>query len=278
VRSRLIFMEVIIQPKKKTRINWKELWGYRELFYYFTWRDVKVRYKQTLLGASWAIIQPFTTMVVFTLFFNHVAGIKSGSVPYAIFSYTGLLFWNYFASAFGQISNSLVGNQGVITKIYFPRIIIPTSATLLGLVDFFFAAIVFAGISFYYHIAPGLEGLLLVIPMLILCLITALGAGILFASLNVKYRDVRSIVPFIIQIGLFLTPVIYPVSLVPHKYQWVLSLNPVSSVINTMRASLLHQGTINWAQLGISTLSAVIILWIGLTYFKHTERQFADII
>lgn len=274
----LIFMEIIIQPKKRTQINWKELWSYRELFYYFTWRDIKVRYKQTLLGASWAIIQPFATMVVFTLFFNHVAGIKSGAVPYAIFSYTGLLFWNYFASALSQVSNSLVGNQGVITKIYFPRIIIPASATLLGVVDFFFAAIVFAGLAFYYHIAPGTEGLLMILPMLILSVIAALGVGTLFAALNVKYRDVRSIVPFIVQIGLFVTPVIYPVSLVPHKYQWILSLNPMSSVINTMRSGLLHQGSINWAQLGISCVSAFILLWIGIAYFKRTERQFADII
>ena len=271
-------MEIVIQPKKKVRIDWKELWNYRELFYYFTWRDIKVRYKQTLIGAGWAIIQPFATMVVFTLFFNKVAGIKSGAVPYAIFSYTGLLFWNYFASAFGQVSNSLVGNQGVITKIYFPRIIIPASATLLGVVDFFFASVVFAGLTIYYHITPGLEGLLMIIPMLVLSIITALGAGIFFASLNVKYRDVRAIVPFIIQIGLFLTPVIYPVSLIPHKYQWLLSLNPMSSVINTMRSGLLHQGSINWAQLGISVLSACVFLWIGLTYFKRTERQFADII
>jgi len=271
-------MEIAIKPKKKLRIDWRELWSYRELFYYFTWRDIKVRYKQTLLGALWAIIQPFATMVIFTLFFNHVAGIKSGAIPYAIFSYTGLLFWNYFASTLGQVSNSLVGNQGVITKIYFPRIIIPASATLLGVVDFFFASIVFAGLAVYYHIVPGLTGILLAMPMLLLTLIAALGAGTFFSSLNVKYRDVRAIVPFIIQVGLFLTPVIYPVSLIPHKYQWLLSLNPVSGVINTMRAGLLHQGSINWAQLGVSTLSACVILWIGIAYFKRTERQFADII
>jgi len=271
-------LETIIKPRSKTTIDFKEVWAYRELFFFFTWRDIKVRYKQSVLGAGWAIIQPFATMVVFTLFFNKVAGIKSGAVPYAIFSYTGLLFWNYFSSALNQVSNSLVGNQGVITKIYFPRIIIPISATLLGLVDFFFAAIVFAVLTIYYHITPGLEGLLLVLPMLLLSLITALGVGTFFASLNVKYRDVRAIIPFIIQLGLFLTPVIYPVSSIPHKYQWILSLNPLSSVINTMRAGLLHQGSVNWADLGISVISATVFLAIGIWYFKRTERQFADII
>jgi lipopolysaccharide transport system permease protein len=271
-------MELTIQPQKKLRIDWKELWSYRELFYYFVWRDIKVRYKQTLIGASWAIIQPFVTMIVFTLFFNKVAGIKSGAVPYAIFSYTGLLFWNYFTTAFGQASGSLVGNQQVITKVYFPRIIVPVSATLLGLVDFFFAAVVFAGLAIYYHIAPGMDGLVMFLPMIVISFITALGMGTFFAALNVKYRDVRAIVPFIIQLGLFLTPVIYPVSLIPHKYQWILSLNPMSGVINTMRAGLLHQGSINWADLAISCISALVLLWVGMTYFKYTERRFADII
>ena len=269
---------VVIKPRDKTAINFKELWHYKELFYFFTWRDIKVRYKQSALGAGWAIIQPFATMVVFTLFFNKVAGIKSGAVPYAIFSYTGLIFWNYFSSAFSQVSSSLVANQGVITKIYFPRIILPVSATLLGLIDFFFAAIVFTGLEFYYHIAPGLSGILMLAPMLALSLITALGLGTFFASLNVKYRDVRAIVPFIIQLGLFLTPVIYPISQIPHKYQWILSLNPMSSVINVMRAGLLHQGSINWANLGVSVISAGVLLWLGIAYFGRTERQFADII
>jgi lipopolysaccharide transport system permease protein len=270
--------EIIIKPKDKISINFREIWHYRELFYFFTWRDIKVRYKQTAIGASWAIVQPFTTMIVFTLFFNKVAGIKSGNVPYAIFSYTGLLFWNYFSSALTQVSGSFVANQAVITKIYFPRIIIPMSATLLGVVDFFFASIVFGGLAVYYHIVPGGEGLLLVIPMLLLSVLTALGVGTLFAALNVKYRDVSSLVPFVVQIGMFVTPVIYPVSLVPHRFQWILSLNPMSSVIDTMRAGLIHQGSINWAQIGISCVSAAVILWIGLSYFKHTERQFADII
>lgn len=271
-------METIIKPQKKLAINLKELWRYRELFYYFTWRDIKVRYKQTLIGASWAIIQPFITMVVFTLFFNKVAGIKSGAIPYAIFSYTGLLFWDYFSSSLNQVSNSLVSSQSVITKIYFPRIILPISSTLLGLVDFFFASIVFAVLMIYYKIVPGFAGVALVIPMLLLSLITCLGIGSFLAALNVKYRDVKAAIPFIIQIGLFLTPVIYPSSLIPNRFHWLTNLNPMSSIINTMRAGLLHQGTINWGSLLISTLVAIIILVLGILYFRKAEREFADII
>lgn len=271
--------EIVIRPQHKLAINLKELWDYRELFYFFAWRDIKVRYKQTAIGASWAIIQPFVTMVVFTLFFNRVAGIQSGSaLPYAIFSYSGLLFWNYFSSTLNQVANSLVSNQAVITKIYFPRIIAPISATLLGLVDFFFAAIVFAGLMVYYKIVPGAAGLLLLTPMLVLSLIACLGVGSFLAALNVKFRDVRAAIPFIIQLGLFLTPVIYPVSLVPKRFQWLLSLNPMSGVINTMRASLLHQGMIDWHGLLISTISAIVMLLLGIAYFKRTEREFADII
>lgn len=271
--------ELVIKPQKRLNISLRELWAYRELFYFFAWRDIKVRYKQTAIGATWAIIQPFVTMVVFSLFFNRVAGIKSpGGIPYPIFSYTGLLFWDYFSNSLSQVSNSLLANQSVITKIYFPRIIAPMSATLLGLVDFFFAGIVFAGLMVYYHITPGLVGILMLIPMLALSLAAALGVGTFLAALNVKYRDVKAIVPFIIQLGLFLTPVIYPVSLVPKRFQWILNLNPMSGVINTMRAGLLHQGMIDWRGLLVSTISALVLLALGFAFFKRTEREFADII
>lgn len=268
----------VIQPKKRLAIDWKEIFAYRELFYFFAWRDIKVRYKQTLIGAGWAILQPLITMVVFTIFFNKVAGISSGELPYAIFSYSGLLFWNFFSNSLGTVSNSLLANQAVITKIYFPRIITPVAATLLGVVDFFFAGLVFAGLMIYFQIVPGLAGLLLLVPMLLLTLITSLGLGMLLAALNVKYRDVRAAVPFIIQLGLFLTPVIYPLSMIPERYQWLAYLNPMAGVINTVRAGLLHQGTIDWGGLGLSTLVAVILLVIGVRYFSKTERGFADII
>ncbi len=270
--------EIIIKPQKFVGVNFREIWKFRELFYFFTWRDVKVRSKKTLIGASWAIIQPFVSMVVFTVFFNKVAGIQGDGLPYPIFSYAGLLFWNYFSVALGTVSNSLIANQSIVTKVYFPRIMIPVSGTLLGIVDFFFAALVFAGLMVYYHITPGITGLLLVFPMLLLTLISALGVGCIFAALNVRYRDVRAAVPFVTQIGLFLTPVIYPVSSIPEKYQWLLSLNPIATVINTMRASLLHQGTINWGSIGISFLVATAVLVFGVLIFGRTEREFADII
>lgn len=270
--------DLVIKPRQRAAINVRELWAYRELVYFFAWRDLKVRYKQTITGASWAIIQPFVTMVVFTLFFNKVAGIKSGGIPYAIFSYAGLLFWIFFSSSLTQVSNSLVANQAVITKIYFPRIILTISATLICLVDLFFAFIIFVGLLIYYRIAPDAIGVLLVLPMVLLSLVTSLGVGSFFAALNVKYRDIRSVLPFVIQLGLFLTPVIYPVSLIPGRFRWLVGFNPMASVVNTMRAGLLHQGSIDWGQLALSTAVALVLLAFGLSYFQKTQHEFADVI
>lgn len=273
-------VETIIKPKKHLAIDWKELRAYRELFFYFAWRDVKVRYKQTAIGASWAIFQPFITMVVFTLFFNRVAGIQTGSqaVPYAIFSFIGLIFWNYFSNALTRAGNSLVDNQSVVTKVYFPRLIPPVSSTIVSLIDFGFALIVYVGLMLYFRIAPTPLGIILFIPAVILTFIAATGPGLFLAALNVKYRDVKQIMPFIIQTGLFLTPVIYPVTSVPQQYQWLLYLNPMTGVINAMRSSLLGLGTINWPLTALSVLSALIMFVIGLYYFKAKEREFADII
>lgn len=273
-------IETIIKPKKRMAVDWKELKAYRELFFYFAWRDVKVRYKQTAIGASWAIFQPFITMVVFTLFFNRVAGIQTGSeaVPYAIFSFIGLLFWNYFSNALNRSANSLVDNQSVVTKVYFPRLIPPISSTIVSLIDFCFALLVYIGLMFYYQIPPTVLGLLLFLPAVALTFVAATGPGLFLAALNVKYRDVKQILPFIIQTGLFLTPVIYPVTAVPQQYQWILYLNPMTGVINAMRSSLLGLGSIDWALTGLSVLSALLMFWFGLYYFKGREKEFADII
>lgn len=273
-------IETIIKPKKRMAVDWKELKAYRELFFYFAWRDVKVRYKQTAIGASWAIFQPFITMVVFTLFFNRVAGIQTGNkaVPYAIFSFIGLLFWNYFSNALNRSANSLVDNQSVVTKVYFPRLIPPISSTIVSLIDFCFALLVYIGLMFYYRIPPTALGLLLFLPAVALTFVAATGPGLFLAALNVKYRDVKQILPFIIQTGLFLTPVIYPVTAVPQQYQWILYLNPMTGVINTMRSSLLGLGSIDWALTGLSVLSALLMFWFGLYYFKGREKEFADII
>lgn len=272
--------ELVIRPQKRMHINLKELLSYHELFFYFAWRDVKVRYKQTAIGAVWAILQPFVTMVVFTLFFNKVAGIESGNdaVPYAIFSYTGLLFWNYFSQALTRSANSLVDNQSVITKVYFPRLIPPLSSTLVALIDFGFASIVFIGLLIYFQFAPTLLGMLVLIPALLVTFIAASGAGMFLAALNVKYRDVKQALPFLIQTGLFLTPVIYPITQVPQKYQWVLYLNPMTGVINAMRASFLGTAPVNWPLTAISVASAIFLFAFGLYYFKGREKEFADII
>ncbi len=271
---------VVIRPKKRLAIDWKELKEYRELFFYFAWRDVKVRYKQTAIGIAWAIIQPFTQMVVFTLFFNKVAGIQSGSkaVPYAIFSYIGLIFWNYFSAALSRSASSLVANAGVITKVYFPRIIVPISSTIVSMIDFAFASIVFVGLLFYFKFAPTPLALVLVIPAIVVTFLAATGLGFLFSAANVKYRDVQQALPFIIQVGLFLTPVIYPVSSIPAKFQWLLYLNPMTGVISAMRGAFLGDQVINWLLVSLSVVVSVVMFWLGLYYFKGREKEFADII
>lgn len=271
---------VVIRPKKRLTIDWKELKEYRELFFYFAWRDVKVRYKQTAIGILWAVLQPFIQMVVFTLFFNKAVGVQSGSagVPYAIFSYTGLLFWNYFSQALQRSANSLVDNQSVVTKVYFPRIIPPLSSTLVSLIDFGFASIIFIGLMIYFQFVPSLLGLVLIVPAIFVTFLAASGPGLFLAAVNVKYRDVKQALPFLVQTGLFLTPVIYPVTAIPEQYQWLLYLNPMTGVINAMRASFLGDGVINWPLTMLSVGMAVIMFIGGLYYFKGREKEFADII
>lgn len=270
---------VNINPNQDGSISFRELWNYRELFYFFSWRDIKVRYKQTALGASWAILQPFLATGIFTLFFNRVAGISSGDalVPYPVFAYLGLMYWNCYSSAIGAVSNSIVGSQGVISKIYFPRLIPPLSAVALSVVDFFFAGLAFIAVLAFYKVTPGLLGIIMLIPALILVVFGALGMGLFFAALNVKYRDVRSALPFIIQIMLFVTPVIYPISLIPERFRIYAYLNPAAGAISSVRAGFFGD-SINWAGLGMSALGALIMMIVGLWYFKRTERGFVDII
>jgi len=272
--------ELIIKPTKRLSINWREMITYRELFFYFAWRDIKVRYKQTAIGALWAILQPFIQMVVFTLFFNKAAGVGTGNdaVPYAIFSFTGLLFWNFFAQALTRASNSLVDNQSVVTKVYFPRLLLPLSSTLVGLIDFAFAFIVFIGLMVYFKFPPNIEGVIILLPALLVTFISASGLGMFLAAVNVKYRDVKQAVPFFIQIGLFLTPVIYPVTAVPQQFQWLLYLNPMTGVINVVRSAFLNTGPIDWQLTMLSVASALIMFAGGLYYFKGREKEFADII
>lgn len=268
----------VIKPHKSWGgIGFRELWDYRDLFYFFAWRDIKVRYKQTAIGILWAILQPFLIMIIFSIFFGKIAGLSSGEIPYPIFTYTGLLFWQYFANSLNSASDSLVVNQQMVQKIYFPRIILPLSATIVYFIDFIFASIIFVGLMFYYHFIPTFLGIILIIPSLIIVFLSFSGLGLFFSSINVKYRDIRYALPFFIQSLIFVTPVIYPTSILGDN-QWYLYLNPMSGVIETMRASLLGTGSINWTFFGISALSSLIFFLIGFLYFRKTERYFADLI
>lgn len=268
----------VIRPKKMFHLSdLKELWQYRELLYFFAWRDLKVRYKQTIIGAGWAIFQPFINMVVFSIFFGGLAKIPSDNVPYPIFVYVGLIFWQFFSSALSDTSNSLIGNQSIITKVYFPRLILPISSVVTKFVDFIIASLILIGLMFYYGYTPNLIGLLILPLLLIITFMAAVGGGLFLAAINVKYRDVRYALPFFIQILLFLTPVIYPAS-IAGKYSAILAINPMMGVIQNARAALLGTAPINWALLSISFLACLILLFIGIYVFKKIERYFADIV
>jgi len=272
-------MELIIKPKNKWwQLDLKEIWVFRDLFYFFTWRDVKVKYKQTVVGALWAIFQPFIIMVIFTIFFGKLAKLPSDGIPYPVFVYTGLLFWTLFSTSLAQVSNSFIQNEKIVTKIYFPRIILPISSIITNIVDFVIASSILVGMMFFYHYTPSLTGLLLIPILLLMTVFSVLGIGLLFSSLNVKYRDVRFILPFFIQLLLFITPVIYPVSIVGEKYRWILGLNPMSGVIDAARAGILGTREIDWLLLGISAISMLVYCIIGYFYFKKVERYFADVI
>jgi lipopolysaccharide transport system permease protein len=272
------FAVTVIEPKKGwVPVDLKEIWSYRELLYFLTKRDIKVRYKQTILGGLWAIIQPVFTMVVFTLFFGRLAKVPSDGLPYPIFVYAGLLPWTYFANAVSSSGNSLVGSANLITKVYFPRLVVPASASLAGLLDFFVALVVLTAFMIYYHFIPGVG--ILMFPVLVgLTFLCALGVGLWLSALNVQYRDIRYAIPFLIQIWMFVSPVIYPVSLVKENYQWLLALNPMGGVINAYRACLLGHQPIDWGLLALSTVVIFTLFLGGLYYFRRMEKVFADLV
>lgn len=255
----------------------REFWTYRELFFFLVWKDIKVRYKQTLLGASWAIIQPFFSMVVFTLFFGRLAGMPSEGVPYPVFTYAALVPWTYFATALQFSGNSLVSNVNLVNKVYFPRVALPASPALAGLVDFSIASVVLAGIMFYYEIPPTWE--LVFWPLLALPLaFLVLGVGMILSALNVRYRDVKYAIPFGIQIWLFLTPIIYPASIVPERFRVLAALNPLTGLIEAFRAALLPGRAIDWSSVGASVAMISCVVVVGAFYFRKSEREFADVI
>jgi lipopolysaccharide transport system permease protein len=268
----------IIRPKKL--FGWadiKEIWRYKELMYFFVWRDLKIRYKQTYVGIGWAVFQPFITMVIFSVFFGGLAKIPSDGVPYPIFVYVGLLFWQFFSGALGDTSNVLIANQSIITKVYFPRLILPIASVFTKLVDFAVATLILIGLMFYYHYTPHLSGLWIIPLLLIITFMASVGLGLFLCSINVKYRDVRYVLPFFVQILLFLTPVIYPAS-IAGKYSWILALNPMTGVIQSARAAILGATQINWILVSLSFISTFIFMVFGVYIFKKVERYFADII
>jgi lipopolysaccharide transport system permease protein len=275
---------IVIEPSKGwVPVRLRDLWEYRDLLYFLVWRDVKVRYKQTVLGAAWAILQPTLTMVVFTIFFGGIAGISSDGLPYPIFSYAALLPWTFFAQGLSQSSNSLVGSQNLITKVYFPRLIIPLAAVLSGVVDFFLAFLVLLAMMAFYGIWPGLA--IIWLPLfLALAFTTALGVGLWMSALNVEYRDVRYVVPFLVQIWLFITPVIYPTSAVTDRLEsiglpaWLYGLNPMVGVVEGFRWALLGVGSRPGPLILASAAVAALITVSGAFYFRRMEQTFADVV
>lgn len=267
----------VIEPSRSwVALNLRDLWTYRELLYLLTWRDVKVRYKQTLLGAAWAIIQPLFTMLIFTLFFGKLAGIPSNGVPYPIFAYAGLLPWTFFSNAVTNSSNSLIGSSNLITKIYFPRMMIPSAAVGAGLVDFAIAFLILIGLMIYYGVAVGWKVLMLPVLVLLTTLL-AMAVGMWMSALNVKYRDIRYALPFIIQLWMFVSPVIYPLSLVPPKWRWLLMSNPLTGVIEGFRSALFGW-EFNWVALALSTGITLALLVSSAYIFRRMEKDFADVI
>jgi lipopolysaccharide transport system permease protein len=268
-----------IEPSKGwISLQLRDLWEYRELLYFLTWRDIKVRYKQTALGASWAIIQPFFMMIVFSLFFNRLGGINSeGAVPYPIFSYAALVPWTFFANGISQASNSLVGSQNLIKKVYFPRLAIPLATVFAGFVDFVFAFSVLVAMMMYYGIYPTANVIWLPLFML-LSLITSLGVGLWLTAMNVHYRDVKYIVPFLVQFWMFATPVAYPASNVPEQWRTLYGLNPMVGVIEGFRWALLPGQPVPGPMTAASAIAAAVLLITGAYYFRRMERSFADVI
>jgi lipopolysaccharide transport system permease protein len=254
-----------------------ELWEFRELLYFLAWRDVKIRYKQTALGAAWAIIQPFFTMVVFSLFFGKLAGVPSDGVPYPIFSYAALVPWTFFANGLNQSSNSLVASAHLIKKVYFPRLVVPIASILSGVIDFVLAFAVLLGMMLYYGLVPTINVFWLPV-FLLLALVTSLGVGLWLAALNVEFRDVRYVVPFLTQFWMFSTPIAYPSSLLPEPWRTVYALNPMVGVVEGFRWALLGTDIAPGPILAASALAAIVILVGGAFYFRRMEKTFADVV
>ncbi len=269
---------LVIEAGRTERHYWKDLWCYRELFYFLAWRDILARYKQTVIGVAWALIRPFLIMVVFTIIFGKLAKLPSDNAPYPILVFAALLPWQFFANAFSEAGNSLVNNASMISKVYFPRLVVPTSAVIVGFVDFLISAVILVGLMLWYGFAPDWR--ILTLPTFIfIAFAAAMGAGLWVAALNVKYRDFRYIVPFVVSLGLYISPVGFSSSIVPESWRLVYSINPMVGVIDGFRWAILGGNTpLYWPGLMLSVVLVSLVLVTGVLYFRKTERTFADVI
>ncbi|MEI6737796.1 MAG: ABC transporter permease [Pseudomonadota bacterium] len=269
---------LLIKAGQTERHYWKDLWRYRELFFFLAWRDILVRYKQTAIGIAWALLRPFLTMVVFTLVFSKLAKLPSDGVPYPILVFAALLPWQFFSNAFTEAGNSLIGNANMISKVYFPRLVIPASAVIVSFVDFLLSGIILVGLMFWYGFYPDWR--ILTLPLFIfIAFAAAMGAGLWIAALNVKYRDFRYIIPFVVQLGLYVSPVGFSSAIVPQQWRLLYSLNPMVGVIDGFRWAILGGNTqIYWDGFILSSSLVLLLLITGIFYFRKTERKFADLI
>jgi len=270
--------DLVVEPGRSEKNYWNDLWRFRELFVFLAWRDILVRYKQTAIGLAWSLIRPFLTMVVFTVIFGRLAKLPSEGVPYPILVYAAMLPWQFFATSFSDASNSLLSNSNMLTKIYFPRLIIPASTVIVNLVDFFISFIILIGLMVWYNFVPSWS--ILYLPLfLILAFLTAMGAGLFIAALNVKYRDFKYIVPFVVQFGMYISPVGFSSNVVPEKWRFLYSLNPMVGVIDGFRWSILGgESQIYLPGLMLSIGLIIVLLFLGIWYFRKMEKTFADII
>lgn len=268
-----------IRPRSKYLFfNLKEVWNFKELFLIFSWRDIKVRYKQTLIGLAWVIFQPLLTSTIFTIFFGNLAKIPSGELPYSLFVLTGMIFWSYFSTGLTHASNSMIENEHIIKKVYFPKAILPISGVVTSSVDFLVNLMLWLIIATVMKFGFNPLAILIIPLNILITFSTAAGIGMFLAAVNVKFRDVRYILPFFIQTLMFLTPIIYPTTIVRPSYRFIMALNPMSSVIESSRQLLTAQPHINWLYYLISIISMLVIVFAGLAYFRQTEKYFADIV
>jgi len=269
--------EIVIEAEHGTRRYWSDIWKYRELLYFLAWRDILVRYKQTVIGVAWSVLRPTLTMVVFTVVFGRIAKLPSDGVPYPILVFSAMLPWHFFANSVSEGSNSLIQNVNVISKVYFPRLIVPTSTVVVSFVDFLISLVIFSVLMMWYQYLPGIKVLMLP-AFLMMAIAVSLGLALFFSAMNVRFRDFRYVVPFVVQLGLFISPVGFSLSVIPEKWRLLYSLNPMVGVIEGFRWSLLPDYRLDMSTLLTSLFVSIMLLAVGIAYFRRTERSFADVI